>query len=319
MLRPITVAAAAVALVAFLVVQVSGAAYTAITWDHLFNYPQKHAPGRGRPSRYCASCEKPCGAQPAERRSAFAKIVNGKDTRENEFGWAATLSRRGQFYCGGTLITKMHILTAAHCVENFNPKDLTVTIGEHDRKVETGRKSVHHVAKIYRHPDFKLSTFDNDIAIVELRDVVSIENPWVRVACLPKTAYSTYEGEKGTVIGWGRLGERKKSSNILQKVDVPIISNEDCKEMGYLPEKITSNMICAGYKEGMSDACQGDSGGPMHRHADSSDVLEVIGIVSWGKGCARENYPGVYTRVANYLEWIMDHTGNECICGAESS
>lgn len=65
-----------------------------------------------------------------------------------------------------------------------------------------------------------------------------------------------YEGIKGTVIGWGRLGERKKSSNILQKVEVPIISNEDCKYMGYSPEKITNNMICAGYKEGQQDACQ---------------------------------------------------------------
>lgn len=69
-------------------------------------------------------------------------------------------------------------------------------------------------------------------------------------------ADSSYVGVKGTVIGWGRLGERKKSSNILQKVDVPIISNEDCKEMGYAPEKITDNMICAGYKEGQQDACQ---------------------------------------------------------------
>lgn len=67
---------------------------------------------------------------------------------------------------------------------------------------------------------------------------------------------SSYEGIKGTVIGWGRLGERKKSSNILQKVDVPIISNEDCKDMGYSPEKITNNMICAGYKDGQYDACQ---------------------------------------------------------------
>lgn len=73
---------------------------------------------------------------------------------------------------------------------------------------------------------------------------------------LPHTGEVSYEGVKGTVIGWGRLGERKKSSNILQKVDVPIISNEECKYMGYAPEKITKNMICAGYKEGQQDACQ---------------------------------------------------------------
>lgn len=65
------------------------------------------------------TAEKPCGAQPVERRSAFAKIVNGKEARENEFGWAITLARRGQFFCGGTLITKMHVLTAAHCVNKW--------------------------------------------------------------------------------------------------------------------------------------------------------------------------------------------------------
>lgn len=308
------IVAAALLIAAVQVVQVAGA-YT--PWDHLFDYRDEQVPDE-RPTKYCTACDKPCGTQP-ERRSAFAKIVNGKDTRENEFGWAATLARRGQFYCGGTLITKKHVLTAAHCVENFSPKDLTVTIGEHDRKVDTGRKSVHHVTQIHRHQDFRLSTFDNDIAIIELREPVPINSPWVRVACLPKSADTSYEGIKGTVIGWGRLGERKKSSNILQKVDVPIISNADCKDMGYAPEKITGNMICAGYKEGQQDACQGDSGGPMHRHIDSSGTMEVIGIVSWGKGCARENYPGVYTRVANYLDWIMDHTGDECICGAESS
>lgn len=62
-----------------------------------------------------------------------------------------------------------------------------MTIGEYDRKIDTGRKSVHHVSKIYRHPNFRLSTFDNDIAIVELREVAPIESPWVRVACLPKS------------------------------------------------------------------------------------------------------------------------------------
>ncbi|XP_050435719.1 vitellin-degrading protease-like [Adelges cooleyi] len=305
-------------LVAAFLAAVARVTDAAFAWPQLpqFDFVQDAVPDTVPSVKYCSSCAKPCGTQPEDKRSLFAKIVNGKDARENEFGWAATLARRGQFYCGGTLITKKHVLTAAHCVESFNAKDLTVTIGEHDRKTDSSRKSVHRVANIHRHQDFRLSTFDNDIAVVELKEPVHVENPWVRLACLPTTSDVSYEGSKGTVIGWGRLGERKKSSNILQKVDVPIISNENCKEMGYAAEKITENMICAGYKEGQQDACQGDSGGPMHRHMDSSNVLEVIGIVSWGKGCARENYPGVYTRVANYLDWIMDHTGEECICGS---
>lgn len=73
------------------------------------------------------------------------------------------------------------------CFYSYNLKDLTITIGEHNRKVDNGRKSVHQVVKINRHPNFRLSTFDNDIAIIELRDVVLIENPWVRVACLPNS------------------------------------------------------------------------------------------------------------------------------------
>lgn len=70
---------------------------------------------------------------------------------------------------------------------SFSPKDLTVTIGEHDRKTDSDRKSVHRVSTIHRHPNFRLSTFDNDIAVIELHEVVSIDNPWVRVACLPKS------------------------------------------------------------------------------------------------------------------------------------
>lgn len=73
------------------------------------------------------------------------------------------------------------------CSGSFSPKDLTVTIGEHDRKVDTGRRTVHNVAHIHRHPEFRLSTFDNDIAVIELREAVPIDKPWLRVACLPKS------------------------------------------------------------------------------------------------------------------------------------
>ena len=93
----------------------------------------------------------------------------------------------------------------------------------------------------------------------------------------------------------------------LHKVDVPFVSTDDCNASyngnGY---SITDGMICAG-EEG-KDSCQGDSGGPMVASVNGTSVL--VGVVSWGIGCAQEGYPGVYARVANYVDWIEETMAN---------
>ncbi|KAL4085055.1 hypothetical protein QTP88_027893 [Uroleucon formosanum] len=136
--------------------------------------------------------DKPCGTQ-SEQGVAFTNIVGGEEARENEFNWMVLIKKINCKFCGGTLITKKHVLTAANSVLNFTSEDLTVTIGEYDRTVDTSRKSVHNVDQIYLHPNYVDGTKDNDIAILELREPVSTDNSWVGFGCLPKSGeYQPY-------------------------------------------------------------------------------------------------------------------------------
>lgn len=148
------------------------------------------------------------------------------------------------------------------------------------------------------------------------------------------TGENDFTGSLGIVAGWGRVEERRPPSKTLRRVVVPIWSQQQCLEAGYGSKKISDNMMCAGYHDGKKDACQvsiqvfserrmlfnhtvfirqGDSGGPMHKMGNAGS-MEVIGVVSWGRGCARPNLPGIYTRIVNYLPWIHEKLGGECMC-----
>ncbi|RZF38225.1 hypothetical protein LSTR_LSTR005586 [Laodelphax striatellus] len=256
------------------------------------------------------SCRCVCGVS-----SRTMRIVGGNETKINEFPWIAMLSYKGKFYCAGALITRQHLLTAAHCVEGLKHKEMSVLLGEHDRRLRNETElTKRKVAKVMAHPNFTISNFNNDIAILKLDAPVNIQDSNLRTACLPQDKSADYTSRIGVVAGWGRLNEKKPTANVLNKVSVPIMSTEQCLKSGYSKSRLTNNMLCAGYLEGKLDACQGDSGGPLHLNSSNSAHMEVAGIVSWGRGCARPNYPGVYTRVVNYKDWIKDQLDGECTC-----
>lgn len=119
---------------------------------------------------------------------------------------------------------------------------------------------------------------------------------------------------KGVVTGWGAVQEQGDTSVTLQEVTVPILSNIDCRKRGYGQTRITDNMLCAGFEEGKRDSCQGDSGGPLHVLNKDTGFYQVVGVVSWGEGCAQKNYPGVYSRVNRYISWIASNTVDACYC-----
>ncbi|XP_012215618.1 transmembrane protease serine 9-like [Linepithema humile] len=247
-------------------------------------------------------------------RNEESRIVGGQTTSMNEFPWMARLSYLNKFYCGGTLINDRYVLTAAHCVKGlifrFMWFMIKVTFGEHDRCIEKGAET-RYVVRVMT-GDFSFLNFDNDIALLRLNERVPLSDT-IRPICLPSVYDNEYVGVNAIAAGWGTLQEEGKPSCLLQEVEVPVMSLQACRNTSYSPRMISDNMLCAGYLEGKKDSCQGDSGGPLIAEREDKKY-ELIGVVSWGNGCARPGYPGVYTRVTRYMDWILKNSKDGCFC-----
>ncbi|XP_076069071.1 trypsin-1-like [Oratosquilla oratoria] len=258
------------------------------------------------------SCQYKCGMP-----NRSGRVVGGSETARSEYPWMASLSYRGKLYCGASLVNNKYLVTAAHCIEGVNKDRVEIVLGAHNMTDPTDpRRQRRAVSQWWAHKGFNRKTYNNDIGIILLDKAVSLTN-FVRPVCLPKKENRSYVGEMGTVTGWGRTKESGKSSPILRNVQVPIITNEECKKKNYRPDEIMSNMMCAGYDEGKIDACQGDSGGPLlfeNKLDGGKSQIDIIGIVSWGLGCARSGYPGVYCRISYYRDFIDEHIKDGCFC-----
>ncbi len=205
--------------------------------------------------------------------------------------------------CGGTIIDKNWILSAAHCRSVFTRGAKTGVLDKNEAGLSLD------VEEVIIHPDYNASALDNDYALIKLSTPIQFEEGVIEPALIADADYDAAgfqaPGTMATVYGWGVTREGGWSgSRYLMKVEVPIVSNEEANEEDSYDGDITENMITAGYKEGGKDACQGDSGGPMVTfNADYKPVL--VGVVSWGQGCAREDKYGVYSRVSAAYEWIQ--------------
>lgn len=169
-----------------------------------------------------------------------------------------------------------------------------------------GTEQLIQVAEIIMHEDYVISTADNDIGLLRLASPI-VYTPYAVPACLPTRQLAERElwaVSTHTVSGWGRRGENGPTSHILRRLKVPRIRTQQCVEESGV--SLTNNMFCAGYIEGRQDSCKGDSGGPLV--TEYRKTVFLLGIVSWGKGCARPGNYGIYTRVSNYLEWIHNRT-----------
>ncbi|XP_071043577.1 trypsin-1 isoform X2 [Parasteatoda tepidariorum] len=262
-----------------------------------------------------------CGESSSSFRQEENKegyIIGGRDAIKGEFPWQISLQRHfernnGIYHiCGGTIIAKKWVLTAAHCINLSKVSKYRIVSGTSDlaegNKAKLGvgtSQSVHKVYDAYVHEAFSAQTLQNDIALLQVDPPFDFSRHDVRPACIPPPGFEPHG--YATVSGWGTL---KEGSRIiptrLQAVDVPIISDESCRKA--YGKAIVESMMCAGYEEGMRDSCQGDSGGPLVQKSGSGKTM-IIGVVSWGQGCARPKFPGVYTQVSYYNDWI-DKTMN---------
>ncbi|XP_045593292.1 trypsin-1 [Procambarus clarkii] len=248
------------------------------------------------PKTVTSSITEQCGVKGASR------VVGGQDAAVNEWPWQAGVRRMsdGMLFCGAALISSQWLVTAAHCVVPFTVQDIFVSLGDHELKLGENTPFTRHitVAEKIVHEKFNPHTANNDIALIRLSGSVKY-NAGIRSICLP-CQYVKYNlsGENGTVTGWGTVSEGGKQSDVLQEVELPILTTDECK--AHLNESVTANMICT-YLPGY-DACKGDSGGPLSWLKKENYYL--VGVISFGIGCAKQSLPGVYTKVANYLQWI---------------
>ncbi|XP_066601678.1 venom protease-like [Prorops nasuta] len=246
------------------------------------------------------------------RNSGKYRIVGGEEALPGRWPWMAAIflhgSKRTEFWCGGSLIGSKYVLTAAHCTMDqrqrpFLAHQFTVRLGDVDlqKDDEPSSPETYVVKKIHVHPKFSRLGFYNDIAILELNKQIK-RTPYITPICLPSARYENelFIGSRPTVVGWGTTFYGGKESTVQRQAILPVWRNEECNAAYFQP--ITSHFLCAGYNQGGKDACQGDSGGPLMLRADGHWMQ--IGIVSFGNKCGEPGYPGVYTRITEYVDWI---------------
>ncbi|KAH8024257.1 hypothetical protein HPB51_022376 [Rhipicephalus microplus] len=230
------------------------------------------------------------------------RIVGGQDAYDGEFPWVASLRLYGQHFCGGAILNKRWIITAAHCLRSKPPRSFSVRLGEYsigkteeDHEPQDIRLVRYIIHPMYSQP----KRYNNDVALLELAQDVKF-NRYVIPICLPEGPLELL-GKSATVAGWGNIKDVDKDT--LSLLEKSYHSDNSARHHRKEQALSTSDtQLCAGFKEGKKDACQGDSGGPLMFFDGSKYV--IIGVISAGFGCARPLLPGLYTRVSEYKPWL---------------
>ncbi|XP_032667922.1 CLIP domain-containing serine protease 2-like [Odontomachus brunneus] len=260
------------------------------------------------------------------------KLIGGNKTGVIEYPWMALIAyetgRGPEFRCGGTVISQRYILTAAHCVTTL-PGDLTligVRVGDHDiskeRDCDRDKNGLEilcaekyqdfGIESVHFHPEYTRTKLQNDIALIRLNSSVDFRPFNARPICLPFGSATRLSQKRAIVTGWGATEFGPRSQDLLQ-IKLPLMTNEQCAEVYKNTVEIWYKQMCAGGMD-MVDSCAGDSGGPLqapsiYNAPNVNNKVRIVqyGVVSYGlKQCGTAGFPGVYTRVSYYMDWILN-------------
>ncbi|KAM9633443.1 kallikrein-14 [Trichechus inunguis] len=228
------------------------------------------------------------------------KIIGGYSCIQNSQPWqVALLAGPGhRFFCGGVLLSEEWAITAAHCAQPI----LRVALGKNNLKRWEATQQVLRVVCQVPHPQYNSRTSNNDLMMLRLERPARLGRAVKPIAVAQSCASP---GTLCSVSGWGSISSPNvRYPDSLQCVNVNIVSDQACQQA--YSGAITPGMVCAGVPQGGKDSCQGDSGGPLVCGG------QLQGLVSWGiERCAQPGYPGVYTNLCRYGDWIQETMGNK--------
>ncbi|XP_004700657.1 acrosin [Echinops telfairi] len=272
------------------------------------------------------TCDGPCGLRFRQNQQGGVRIVGGQTAPIGAWPWMVSVqfftfyNSRRYHSCGGILLNSHWVLTAAHCFANKNKVyhwrlifGASEVIYGHNMPVKPPMQE-RFVEKIVIHEKYSSALEQNDIALLKVTPPVPCGS-FIGPACLPRfKAGPPTIPQACWVAGWGYVRESAlRPSPILREARVSLIDLELCNSTEWYNGRIRSTQVCAGFPQGNIDTCQGDSGGPLMCKDNVENIFVVVGITSWGVGCARAKRPGVYTSTWSYLDWIASKIGSNVL------
>ncbi|XP_051159788.1 mite allergen Der p 3-like [Leptopilina boulardi] len=234
------------------------------------------------------------------------KIINGINVKSGIYSFMVSIQDDKEHICGGAILNKYYILTAAHCFESYKINEIQIKAGSTNLN---GLKS-HKVDKIIVHKKYSSTTGEYDIALVRLKKPFSSNDNLIQFVKLPKFDNDPKVNQTVFVAGWGRTID-KEISNELMKINLIVADQKNCMEIfedEFLYFKITNRNFCIRSPSGIHGPCIRDSGGPVvsFKKEKGKKIPIILGIISWSDTnyCGYPEYPDVVTKVSKYLNWI---------------